>query len=88
MYGVVYVFFIFMLLGGVVVEMFNDNCKIYNWYMNKIVIFLGYFYIKWGNMDKGVVDKFRKLIIIFGGVLFRLLRMVIDSICFSSKYKF
>lgn len=87
MHGAAHAFSIFMPPGGAVVEMFNDNRKTYNWHMNKIATLSGHSYIKWGNTDKGAVDKLRKSITIPGGVSFRLLRMAIDSICSSSKHK-
>lgn len=87
MHGAAHAFSIFMPPGGAVVEMFNDNRKTYNWHMNKIATLSGHSYIKWGNTDEGAVDKLRKSITIPGGVSSRLLRMAIDSICFSSKHK-
>ena len=87
MHGAAHAFSIFMPPGGAVVEMFNDNRKTYNWHMNKIATLSGHSYIKWGNTDKGAVDKLRKSITIPGGVSSRLLRMAIDSICSSSKHQ-
>lgn len=79
MYGVVYVYLIFMLLGGVVVEMFNFNLG--NWYMGKIVIFVGYFYVMWILIDWVVYDIVKRMLMIFKGIFLDLIWKVIKNIC-------
>lgn len=79
MYGVVYVYLIFMLLGGVVVEMFNFNLD--NWYMGKIVIFVGYFYVMWILIDWVVYDIVKRMLMIFKGIFLDLIWKVIKNIC-------
>lgn len=83
MYGFVYGYFIFMVLGGVVVEIFNFYFG--NWYMEKVVMFLGYFYIFWISIDRNVYNIKIRLIIIFVGILMMLLKKVIFKIC-DEKY--